>query len=59
MMTTSHEHGRPAEIKPDRTICTQWVKMGYILADSILYSNARAIQAIIMIVKLLELDRSS
>ena len=31
--TTSHEHGRPAELKPDRTICTQQVKMGYILKD--------------------------
>jgi len=33
MTTTSNEHGRPAETKPDITICTQRVKMGYILKD--------------------------
>ena len=31
--TRSLEHGQPAEIKPDTTIRTQRVKMGYILKD--------------------------
>jgi hypothetical protein len=34
LITTSpQEHGQPAEIKPDTTIRTQRVKMGYILKD--------------------------
>jgi hypothetical protein len=37
--TTSHEHGSPAETKPDRTICAQGTKMGYILQDPKLYSK--------------------
>jgi hypothetical protein len=35
--TNSHEHGRPAETKPDSTIPTQQVKMGGILADPKVY----------------------
>jgi len=37
--TRSLEHGQPAEIKPDTTIRTQRVKMGYILKDPKLYSK--------------------
>ena len=35
----NHEHGRPAEAKPDSTICAQGVKTGYILLDPKLYSK--------------------
>jgi hypothetical protein len=31
--TITHEHGQTAETKPDSTIRTQRVKMGYILKD--------------------------
>ena len=37
---SSHEHGSPAETKPDRTICKQGVKMGCILLDHRLFSKA-------------------
>jgi len=29
----NQQHARPAEAEPDRTIFTQWVKIGYILLD--------------------------
>jgi hypothetical protein len=32
-MKCPHQHGSPAELKPDRTILTQRVKMGGILLD--------------------------
>ena len=31
--TSNHEHGSPAELKPDSTIYAQGVKMGGILLD--------------------------
>jgi len=43
MTTKSHEHGQPAEIKPESTICTQRVKMGYILLDTKLDSKVLGI----------------
>jgi hypothetical protein len=36
---STHEHGTPAETKPDSTIYTQGTKMGYILQDPKLYSK--------------------
>ena len=39
MTMTSRLHGRPAEAKPDSTICAQGVKMGGILLDPKLYSK--------------------
>jgi hypothetical protein len=33
MITPTHNHGSPAETKPDSTIRTQGVKMFYILLD--------------------------
>ena len=33
------KHGSPAETKPDSTICTQGVKMDYILLDPKLHSK--------------------
>jgi len=44
--TTSHEHGSPAETKPDRTIRTQGVKMFYILLDPKLYLKVLRIKAL-------------
>jgi len=35
--TSSHEHGQPAETKPDSTMFTQGVKMGCIQEDLKLY----------------------
>ena len=39
IFTRTHEHGQPAEIKPESTIFTQRVKMGYILLDTKLDSK--------------------
>jgi len=39
MTMRNHEHGRPAEAEPDRTIHTQGVKMVSILLDPKLYSK--------------------
>jgi hypothetical protein len=44
MTMRNHEHGSPAEIKPDRTIYTQWVKTGYILLDPKLGSKVLRIK---------------
>ena len=35
--TTSHEHGSPAETKPDRTIYAHGIKVANILLDPKLY----------------------
>ena len=40
MTISNHEHGRPAETKPDSTIFTQRVKIGGILLDPKLCSKA-------------------
>ncbi len=38
-----HKHGSPIETKPESTICTQRVKMGYILLDPKLDSKVPGI----------------
>ena len=43
LTTCTHEHGRPAELKPDSTIYAQGVKMGGILEDPKLDSKVRRI----------------
>jgi len=44
MFTRSHEHGTPAETKPDRTIYTQRVKRTGILLDPKLESKVLRIK---------------
>ena len=41
--TTSHEHGSPAETKPDRTIYAHGIKVANILLDTKLYSKVLGI----------------
>ena len=43
LTTPSNLHGSPAEFKPESTILTQRVKMGYILLDTKLYSKVLGI----------------